>query len=103
MRYFIRYISASTLKREFALFLTLWLIGIATYLLLTAAISEMQFRILELFTYPILFGAFGVFGLDWVSKQTTIAGPPSNTETTVKTEVTENASTVTTSSEQKQP
>jgi hypothetical protein len=42
-----------------------------------------------------------VFGLDWISKQTTIAGPPANTETTIKTEVTDTGATVTTSSEPK--
>lgn len=98
----IDYITRSTLKREFAFFLVSWLIGMATYLLLTATVSDMQFRILELFAYPILAGAFGVFGLDWISKQTTIAGPPANTETTVKTELTDTSATVTTTTEPKQ-
>lgn len=74
-----RYISKSTLKREFALFLVFWLLGAATYLLICGA-TDMQFRILELFAWPILAGAFGVFGLDWISKQTTIAGPASAPE-----------------------
>lgn len=102
MMHLVSYISASTLKREFALFLTCWLIGMATYLLLTATVTDMQFRILELFAYPILAGAFGVFGLDWISKQTNIAGPPANTETTVTADVTDNTTTVTTKSEQTQ-
>lgn len=101
-RRFWEYITRSTLKREFALFLTLWLLGIATYLILAATISDMQFRILELFAYPILVGAFGVFGLDWIAKQTTIAGPPAHSETVVKTEVTDTSATVTTTSDQKQ-
>jgi hypothetical protein len=103
MKSLIQYISNSTLKREFALFLTLWLLGAATYLLLVSTVSDMQFRILELFAYPILVGAFGVFGLDWVSKQTNIAGPPANTETTVKTELTDTSATVTTTSEPAEP
>jgi hypothetical protein len=100
-RRFWEYVTRSTLKREFALFLVLWLLGMATYLLLIATVSDMQFRILELFAYPILVGAFGVFGLDWVAKQTTLAGPPAHTETTVKTEVTDTTAVVTTSSEPK--
>lgn len=96
------YITRSTLKREFALFLIIWLLSAATYLILAGS-TDMQFRILELFAYPILVGAFGVFGLDWVSKQTTIAGPPANTEVTVKTELTDTTATVTTSSEVKPP
>ena len=94
------YISRSTLKRGYALFLTLWLLGAATYLLLTE-ITDTQFRVLELFTYPILIGAFGVFGLDWAAKQTSLAGPPANTETVVKTEITDTSATTTTSSEGK--
>ena len=96
MQWLMEYITKSTLKREYAMFLTLWLLGAATYLLIVEA-TDMQFRILELFAYPILVGAFGVFGLDWVSKQTTIAGPPGNSETVVKTEVTDTSATVTTS------
>lgn len=101
MRWLIQYISNSTMKREYALFLTVWLLSAATYLLLVSVVSDMQFRILELFAYPILIGAFGVFGLDWASKQSNLFGPPANTETTIKTEVTETGSTVTTSSEPK--
>jgi len=97
----VGYITRSTLKREFALFLVLWLLSAATYLILAASVSDMQFRILELFAYPILVGAFGVFGLDWVAKQTTLAGPPSSNETTVKMETTDDSTTVTTTSEPK--
>lgn len=97
-----KYLTNSTLKREFALFLSLWLIGAATYLLAAKTVSDMQFRILDLFTWPILGGAFGVFGMDWISKQTHIAGPPTNTETVVKTEVNDNATVQTVSSENKE-
>ena len=76
-----KYITASTLKREFALFLTLWLLSVATYLILVDA-TDMQFRILELFAYPILVGAFGVFGLDFIAKQTNFGGPPKDTSVT---------------------
>jgi hypothetical protein len=96
----VEYISRSTLKREYAMFLTLWLLGVATYLLLTE-ITDMQFRVLELFAYPILIGAFGVFGLDWAAKQTNLAGPPVNTETTHTLEVEPGKATQTVTSEQK--
>lgn len=102
MKKLIDYISRSTLKREFALFLTIWLLTAATYLIVVGA-TDMQFRILELFTYPVLFGAFGVFGLDWFSKQTNFGGPPPNTETTVKTEMTDTSATTTTTSEEITP
>lgn len=101
MKQLIAYISKSTLKREFALFLTIWLLSAATYLIVIGVSFENKFQVLSLFTWPILAGAFGVFGLDWVSKQTTIAGPPANTETTVKTEMTDTTATVTTTSEPK--
>lgn len=39
------------------------------------------------------------FGADWVTKETSIAGPPANTETTVKTEVTDNSATQTVKAE----
>lgn len=99
-RRFLEYISRSTLKREYAMFLTLWLLTAASYLIVIGA-TDMQFRIIELFAYPILIGAFGVFGLDWASKQTNLAGPPSNTETTVTAEITDTSATVTTSTEPK--
>lgn len=92
-----KYITKSTLKREYALFLTLWLLSAATYLLVVGA-SDMQFRILELFAYPILVGAFGVFGLDWVSKQTTLAGPPPDSTVT-----TTSIDTVTTATDEVPP
>lgn len=75
-RRFWEYVSRSTLKREFAAFLTGWLLTMATYLIFTAPSFDNQWRVLEAFLWPILGGAFGVFGLDWISKQTTIAGPP---------------------------
>lgn len=96
MKSFIAYISKSTLKREFALFLTIWLLSAATYLIVIGVSFENKFQVLSLFTWPILAGAFGAFSLDWVSKQTDIAGPPSNTETTVKTEMTDTSETTTT-------
>jgi hypothetical protein len=99
-RRFWEYVSRSTLKREYALFLTIWLLSAATYLIIVGA-TDMQFRIIELFSYPILVGSFGVFGLEWASKQTNLAGPPFNSETTVKTEVTDTTAVVTTTSEPK--
>ena len=100
-RRFWEYVTRSTLKREFALFLVLWLLTAASYLIYVGPSFENKFQVLSLFAWPILAGAFGVFGLDWISKQTTIAGPPSNTETTVKAELTDTSAMVTTSSEPK--
>lgn len=76
-----QYITNSTLKREFAIFLTVWLLVVATYLFIVGA-TDMQFRILELFTYPILAGAFAAFGLDFIAKQTNLGGPPADTSVT---------------------
>ena len=70
------YISKSTLKREAASVLMLWYLGIGTWLMATgtAAMAKEMWESLMLLVFA-LFG--GAFGLDWISKQTTIAGPPS--------------------------
>ncbi len=69
------YISRSTLKREAASIAMLWLLGMATYIILTSDTS-IQVQVLSMFVLPIggIFAA--AFGADWISKQTTIAGPP---------------------------
>jgi hypothetical protein len=69
------YISRSTLKREAAAVVMLWLISISTYLIIVAETFEQKFQIISLFAWPILGLYAGAFSLDWVSKQTTIAGP----------------------------
>jgi len=103
MNSFVAYISRQTMKREAASVCMLWLLSMATYLIITAETFEQKFMVVSLFTLPIvaLFG--GAFTLDWTSKQTTIAGPPSNTETVVKTEMTDTSETTTTTSEEIKP
>lgn len=70
------YISKSTLKREFASFLTGWLLGMATYLILTAPTWDQAYRLLSDFTLPVLGFSLAAFGADYLAKQTNIAGPP---------------------------
>lgn len=77
---FWEYVSASTLKREAASFLMFWLLGLATVAFYLAPSFTERKALIELFLYPIMFGFFGAFGLDWISKQTTIAGPPQNVD-----------------------
>lgn len=103
MKQLIAYVSRQTMKREAASVCMLWLLSMATYLIVTAQTFEQKFMVVSLFTLPIvaLFG--GAFTLDWTSKQTTIAGPPANTETIVKTELTDTTATTTTSSEEIKP
>jgi hypothetical protein len=68
---FIDYISKSTLKREYALMLTIfWMYKTET------AASEFDYKLLEMFTLPLLTGCFAVFGMEFVAKQTTWGGPP---------------------------
>jgi hypothetical protein len=98
------YISRSTLKREFSSFVFFawffWGIYLmhrlpTTQLAPDAALSAWQSMEPYVFTLATM-----AFGADFVAKQTNIAGPPANTETTVKAEVTDNVATVTTTSEQ---
>lgn len=72
---FFTYLSNSTLKREAASVLMLWLISISTYVILTSG-EAVKVQILEAFILPVGVLFAGAFGLDWISKQTTIAGPP---------------------------
>lgn len=71
----MNYLKSSTLKREAASVLMLWLICISTYVILTSA-DGVKVQILEAFILPVGVLFAGAFGLDWISKQTTIAGPP---------------------------
>ena len=70
----LSYLKASTLKREAASILMIWLLAMSTYILIDAS-EQARIQILESFIYPIgvLFG--GAFGADWLTKQTNIAGP----------------------------
>lgn len=101
------YISRSTLKREFASLIMIWYLGVGTWLMLRVPVNSVVpdaaltvWSGLQIVVFTI---AGAAFGTDWISKQTTIAGPPSNTETTVKTELTDTSATVTTSSEATTP
>jgi hypothetical protein len=99
MEAFVRYIIASTLKREAASIIMVWYLGIGSVLMLSAHPTVTFKEAWMALMYPV-FGIFtAAFGTDWISKQTNIAGPPANTETTLKTETTDTGTTVTTKSE----
>jgi hypothetical protein len=102
---FWEYVTRSTLKREFASFVMGWWMALGTYLIFRSPITQLAqdagMQAWSALSIPVFGLAAAAFGTDWISKQTTIAGPPSNTETTVKTEVTDTTATVTTSSEEK--
>lgn len=70
----LNYIKHSTLKREAASILMLWLLGMSTYVIITSS-ETIKVQMLENFIYPIGIIFAAAFGLDWISKQTTIAGP----------------------------
>ena len=75
------YISRSTLKREAAAVLMLWLLGMASYLIVTSE-PTIALQVWMALVLPIT-GIFGMaFGMDWISKQTNLAGPPSTKDPT---------------------
>lgn len=83
MRKLIHYISESTLKREYALGLTVWWMWLVSYAHVKGA-SATQVHIIDTVTYPILLGCFSVFGMDFVAKQTNWGGPPPGQDQPVK-------------------
>jgi hypothetical protein len=102
-----KYISNSTLKREVATAVLLWWLVLGTYLLCRVPITQ-QVADAALISWlglaPFVTGLVTLaFGTDWISKQTNIAGPPVNTTTQVKTEVSDNAATTTVTSEPVEP
>lgn len=105
MKALVDYISRSTLKREVAVALLFWWAAVGTYLMARAPttqfVPDASLVVWAGLTVPVLGYAAAAFTQDWISKQTTIAGPPQNTETTVVTEVTDTGASVTTSSETK--
>lgn len=105
MNKLVDYISRSTLKREFALMLFFWWAGLGTYLLVrlpvTQQIADASLVAWGALAVPVLTVVTAAFGADFLAKQTNLAGPPLNTETTVKTEITDTSATTTTSSETK--
>jgi hypothetical protein len=104
---FWEYVSRSTMKREIAsLAFFTWLM-FGGFLMLRipttqtapdAALST--WNGLATFMFGLIIGAFGT---DWISKQTTIAGPPMNTEIKTTTEVDEGKASSTTSAQQLEP
>lgn len=106
MRQLARYLTNSTLKREFAGAVMLWYLALGTWLMarmpVSATVPDAALQTWSTLQVAVFALAGSAFAADWISKQTTIAGPPSNTETTVKAEVTDTGATVTTSSEPKQ-
>lgn len=102
------YISRSTMKREISAFIAFWWMVLGTYLMARLPITQFAPDAALVTWYgltPFVFGLVGAaFGADWVSKQTNLAGPPSNTETTITTEQTPTGGeTVTTSSTPTKP
>jgi hypothetical protein len=92
-RTIVEYISRSTMKREIATALLVWWCGLGTGLMLRTPVSQYT-PDAALSTWSgmgvlIVGFAAAAFGTDWISKQTTIAGPPINTEIKTETVVTE--------------
>ena len=98
------YISKSTLKREFAGLVMVWYLSIGSWLMYrlptTATVPDASLSVWSGLQVVVFTLAGSAFAADWISKQTTIAGPPSNTETTVKTEMTDTSATTSTKSEE---
>jgi hypothetical protein len=99
---FWEYVARSTLKREIATGFLIWWMLVGTYLLCRVPITQLV-PDAALVTWSglgvIVVGfATAAFGADWVSKQTTIAGPPMNTEIKTETTVSEGSAISTTSS-----
>ncbi|MCM2292761.1 hypothetical protein NAC44_10545 [Allorhizobium sp. BGMRC 0089] len=65
----------ATRKREAAALLMLWLIALATWYAVTGGTPQAG-EVIQLFLVPVGMIFAGAFGLDWVTKQTTLAGPP---------------------------
>lgn len=104
---FWEYVSRSTLKREIATGFLVWWIIVGTYLLWRAPTTQLV-PDAAMVTWSglgvIVVGfATAAFGTDWISKQTTIAGPPLGTEIKTETKVTEDTAVTTTSATQTDP
>lgn len=101
------YVTRSSLKREFASMVMGWWIGLGTYLLIRAPVTQFAqdaaMQAWGALSLPVFALATAAFGADWISKQTTIAGPPMNTAIKTETVVTDTTATSTTSSTQADP
>lgn len=99
------YVSRSTLKREFATLVMGWWMGLGTYLLFRAPVTQLAqdaaMQAWGALSIPVFGLAAAAYGTDWISKQTTIAGPPANTEIKTTLEKTDGTASLTTSSEDK--
>lgn len=71
----LRILQQKTLKREFAVVLMAWLISLSTWAALTGGTPQ-ALQVIDMFILPIGMIFAGAFGLDWISKSTNIAGPP---------------------------
>lgn len=96
------YVSRSTLKREFAsLAFFLWM-GWGCYLMQRIPVTQIApdaALSAWMSLTPYMFALVtAVFTQDWISKQTTIAGPPMNTEIKTETTVTDGSATTSTTS-----
>ncbi len=68
-----------TYKREFALALTLWFLGLASFAFFTAD-TDAKLKILDMLALPVFGTAVTAFGLTWVTKQTNFGGPPGGSQ-----------------------
>ena len=73
------YLRHSTLKREASSILMLWVMILITYVILTASEAG-KLQLVETLIYPVGLIFAGAFGMDWISKQTNIAGPAAGKE-----------------------
>lgn len=98
---FWEYVSRSTMKREIASAAFFAWLGFGAFLMLRTPVTQIApdaalstWNGLATFMFGLVVGAFGT---DWISKQTTIAGPPMNTEIKTETTIDEGKATSTTS------
>jgi len=106
MKNLARYLTGSTLKREFAVAVMAWYLAIGTWLMTrlptTATVTDPALQTWSGLQVAVFALAGSAFAADWISKQTNIAGPPANAETPVTADATDTGATVTTASEPKQ-
>lgn len=97
------YISRSTMKRETAVAVFVWWAGVGTGLMFrispTQLAQDAALQAWGALAIPVFSFLTLAFGTDWISKQTTIAGPPMNTEIKTTTEVSDGSATTSTTSE----
>ena len=101
------YITRSSLKREFATFVMGWYLGLGTYLMVRMPVTQLAqdaaIQAWGALSIPVFGLGTAAFAADWISKQTTIAGPPLNTLIKTETELTDTTAVTTTSATQTDP